>query len=162
KRAACETGRLVRPEGVRRGAMPPTFSLSPAMRWRVERIGAEQAPVVVVDDFLSDPAALAEAAIGRPYLSISAYYPGVRAPTPAAYAKALQAGLSPLVEETFGAPLETRFELCTFSLVTSPAGALTLLQRIPHYDGVGERTLATIHYLCGPEHGGTAFYRHRS
>jgi hypothetical protein len=142
--------------------MAVTFSANPTMRWRVHRIGAEQAPVLVVDDFISDPHALASAAVGLPYISIGTYYPGVRAPTPAAYAKALCAGLSPLIEETFGAALEPKLHLCAFSLVTTPAERLSLEQRIPHFDGVGDRRIATIHYLCGPDHGGTAFYRHRS
>jgi len=49
-----------------------------------------------------------------------------------------------------------------FSLVTTPAEALVPIQRIPHIDGTNPDELAVLHYLCGPELGGTSFYRHRS
>lgn len=39
---------------------------------------------------------------------------------------------------------------------------LTLSQRLPHFDTANEGQIATVHYLCDPKHGGTAFYRHRS
>ena len=33
---------------------------------------------------------------------------------------------------------------------------------MPHFDTTAANQLAVVHYLCGPEHGGTSFYRHRS
>ncbi|MFN7159779.1 MAG: DUF6445 family protein, partial [Erythrobacter cryptus] len=38
---------------------------------------------------------------------------------------------------------------------------LSLRHRIPHHDHSDARRVAIMHYLGGPETGGTAFYRHR-
>jgi len=46
--------------------------------------------------------------------------------------------------------------------VTTPTGQLAPLQRIPHIDSVDSNGLASVHYLFKRDHGGTAFYRHRS
>jgi hypothetical protein len=43
-----------------------------------------------------------------------------------------------------------------------PADQASLAQRLPHIDTTSPSQLAILHYLCGPEHGGTAFYRHRA
>jgi hypothetical protein len=34
-------------------------------------------------------------------------------------------------------------------------------QRVPHFDSVDRDRYALLHYLCGPDKGGTSFYRHR-
>jgi hypothetical protein len=52
--------------------------------------------------------------------------------------------------------------MCHYSLVTTPAERLELLQRIPHVDSLAQDGLASIHYLCRTDLGGTAFYRHRA
>jgi hypothetical protein len=52
--------------------------------------------------------------------------------------------------------------MCHYSLVTTPADQLELLQRIPHVDSVATNGLASIHYLFRKNLGGTAFYRHRA
>ena len=51
-----------------------------------------------------------------------------------------------------------RFD-CSFSLVTRAPEELTPLQRVPHIDVATETRVAILHYLCGPEFGGTAFFR---
>ena len=33
---------------------------------------------------------------------------------------------------------------------------------MPHFDSTDANRLALLHYLCGPQHGGTSFYRHRA
>ena len=57
--------------------------------------------------------------------------------------------------------LDTRRIEGDFSIVTTPREDLELLQCIPHIDTVDPGQIAVLHYLCRPEHGGTAFYRHR-
>jgi hypothetical protein len=49
-----------------------------------------------------------------------------------------------------------------FSIVTTPAEALTLRQRMPHIDSTHPGNLALLLYLSGSDQGGTGFYRHRS
>lgn len=48
-----------------------------------------------------------------------------------------------------------------FSIVTTRPAELTPIQRLPHFDGLEPERIALLHYLGGPEQGGTAFYRHR-
>jgi len=47
------------------------------------------------------------------------------------------------------------------SITTTDPSQLRVVQRVPHFDSSAANELAVVHYLCGPEHGGTSFYRHR-
>jgi hypothetical protein len=128
------------------------------------QIGAEGASVVVVDNFLSRPELLVEyAAAHAAFDGVSdAFYPGSRAPAPPIYCFALRAFLSGVIGEAFG--LQDSFvtgELSHFSLVITPPEKLNIVQRMPHFDNTNPKQLAVLHYLCGPGHGGTSFYRHR-
>ena len=134
--------------------------------FRIEsvRIGGEGLPVLVIDNFLSNPQILVEyAALHCRFESVSdAFYPGVRAPIPPIYCFALRAFLGDAIAQAFG--LEgsgVTGELSHFSIVTTPPGKLSIPQRMPHFDTTNPKQLALLHYLCGPEHGGTSFYRHR-
>ncbi len=50
-----------------------------------------------------------------------------------------------------------------FSIVTTPPQRLLPIQCFPHVDGTNPRQIGMMLYLNGtPDHGGTAFYRHRS
>lgn len=46
--------------------------------------------------------------------------------------------------------------------MTTPPDRLTPIQRLPHFDSTDPGYLALLHYLGGPEEGGTSFYRHRA
>ena len=46
---------------------------------RIERIGAEGQPVIVIDDFVADPARLRAAAEALDYQVLGRHYPGLRA-----------------------------------------------------------------------------------
>jgi hypothetical protein len=61
----------------------------------------------------------------------------------------------------FGFTRGIRLDASTYSLVTLGETELNPLQRIPHYDHSSGEVIAIMHYLLGPESGGTAFYRHR-
>jgi hypothetical protein len=133
------------------------------LQFRVEYIGHERAPVVVVDDVWPEPQALIEAAAARSDYSVrSLYYPGVRSSAPPAYARAITAHLRELIQSTFGLTGDLTITDSTFSLVATPAEKLVAFQRVPHFDSTDANRLALLHYLCGPQHGGTSFYRHRS
>ena len=54
-----------------------------------------------------------------------------------------------------------KLAFAAYSLVTRGAADLSPPQRIPHHDHTAPNVLAAMHYLLGPESGGTAFYRHR-
>lgn len=133
-----------------------------ASRVTVDRVGPEMSPVVCLDDFSSDPAGLVALAAEAAFIDAGPIYPGVRAPAPTSYVESLLLAIAPIVEDVFGAPPAADLELCAFSMVTSPPGSLRTIQRIPHFDGPDPHRLAFIHYLCGPDQGGTSFYRHRA
>src|ERR1700683_648820 len=139
------------------------LSLHPQFASAVVPIGAEGVSVLVVDNFLSRPQILVDYAAGCAFEGVSdTFYPGVRAPIPAIYCFALRAFLGRLIAEAFGLASERIVgELAHFSLVTTPPANLSVPQRLPHIDSTNPGQLALLHYLCGPEHGGTSFYRHR-
>ena len=133
------------------------------MQIRVEYIGNERAPVVVVENVWPEPQALIEAAAGKTDYSVrSLYYPGVRSSAPPDYARAVTAQLSDIIRSAFGFSGELTITDSTFSLVATPAEKLVAFQRVPHFDSTDANRLAILHYLCGPRHGGTSFYRHRA
>jgi hypothetical protein len=139
------------------------LSLHPQFSSAVVPIGAEGVSVLVVDNFLSRPQVLVDYAASCVFEGVSdTFYPGVRAPIPAIYCFALRAFLGRLIVEAFGLASERIVgELAHFSLVTTPPADLSVPQRLPHIDNTDPGQLAVLHYLCGPEHGGTSFYRHR-
>ncbi|MEO8114944.1 MAG: DUF6445 family protein [Phenylobacterium sp.] len=137
----------------------------PELSHQVIRVGKEQAPVLVVDQFLSDPQALIDYAATHAAFTVQAgaFYPGQTAPIPPIYGFALKAFLGPLIREVFdlGAS-EVIKEKYDFSIITTPPERLHPLQRMPHIDNTDPSHFALLHYLGGPGHGGTSFYRHRA
>jgi hypothetical protein len=145
----------------------PVFAPGPDPRVEVLRIGREAQPVLVVDGLLTGAEDLvafaADTAVLAPVKAATNFYPGVRAPAPPGYVQALVTALRPHLATTFGAPPDGRAHVtCALSMATLPADQASLAQRLPHIDTTHPVQLAILHYLCGPPHGGTAFYRHRA
>jgi len=141
----------------------------PASDPRVEvlRIGRGGHPVLVIDGLLDGASSLvdhaADTAVLAPVKSAANFYPGVRAPAPAGYVQALVRALRPWLAETFAAPVDGRARITSaLSMATLPAAEANLAQRLPHIDTTEPNQLAILHFLCGPPHAGTAFYRHRA
>lgn len=123
--------------------------------------------MLVIDGLLTGAEDLvafaADTAVLAPVKAAANFYPGVRAPAPPGYVQALVTALRPHLATTFGAPPDGRAHLtCALSMATLPADQASLAQRLPHIDTTHPAQLAILHYLCGPPHGGTAFYRHRA
>jgi Family of unknown function (DUF6445) len=138
--------------------------LHPQFKITALRVGSEELPVLVIDNFLSNPDILMEyAAAHSSFDSVSdAFYPGCRAPIPPIYCFAVRAFLGDFIAKAFDlAGDSVTGELGHFSLVNTPPAKLHLLQRMPHFDNTNPKQLAVLHYLCGPQQGGTSFYRHR-
>ena len=133
-------------------------------RVRVERVGREGSPVVVVENLLADPSPLVELAHAAPFGPPAvAAYPGVRARAPVAYARGLRDALLPVLLDAFGLRGWTLLgATCDFSLVTRRPEELELRQRIPHTDAADPGLVALLHYLTPGGCSGTSFYRHRS
>lgn len=129
---------------------------------RIERIGREGQPVVVIDEFVADPDRLRAAAEALEYRVLGRHYPGLRAEVAAADVAAYLTPIHPLIAETFGFREPAAVVSAGYSIVTKRPAELTPIQRLPHFDGFEPERVALLHYLGGAEQGGTAFYRHRS
>lgn len=124
-------------------------------------IGEEKRPVLVIENFLSDPEALraeAESAAFQPRIR---FFPGVQAPFPFGDMHELLKPHQHAIDRIFEMHSLELIE-CGFALVTTPPSALAPLQRIPHIDTTDPNRLAILAYVSGTDFGGTAFYRHRS
>ncbi len=129
---------------------------------RAARIGAEGVPVVIVDGFAPDCAALRVAASAASFGPAAAHYPGIRAPLPAEYLASVRGAIATIFAEAFGLARSARVLDASFSMVTRPAAKLSLGQRIPHVDAHDPGRIAMVHFLCDADQGGTAFFRHRA
>ncbi|MEJ2415851.1 MAG: DUF6445 family protein [Exilibacterium sp.] len=132
------------------------------MTTSVYQFGEERSPLLVVDNFLQDAELLVEHACQQRFVQNSPFYPGIRAPAPVAFQSLLLSTLKQQVQQVFelkGSKLG--LSLCQYSIVTTPADQLALLQRIPHFDSTKREELAAVFYLFKEDLGGTSFYRHK-
>jgi hypothetical protein len=132
---------------------------------RIERLtlGAEKAPLLVIDNVVGDPERLVRKAMTRQFQPRGANYPGIRTEAPLGYQQLFRDRLKEVLFDAFGLTGKSLvFPMCHYSLVTTSSTQLAPLQRIPHADSVDTRGLATVHYLFKSNLGGTAFYRHRA
>ena len=138
------------------------LELHPDLSIRQVELGAEGAPLLIVDQFVADPDRLIRKAARSHFMPVGRMFPGVRARAPATYENLLAGFLAPRLQACFGiAPGTLTFPLCHYSLVMRPPASLAFLQRIPHIDTAEGYGLATVHYLFRGDWGGTGFYRHR-
>jgi hypothetical protein len=129
--------------------------------WQVRRIGQEQLPVLVHDGFGEMTQRLRRDAAQKRFAQKGPFYPGLRVEAPHDYTAELIERMAPMLQEAFGWS-DAELISSDYSLVTKAPGSLLPIQRLPHFDGVDPDSLAILHYLCGPEHGGTSFFRHES
>jgi len=129
---------------------------------RIEHIGHERQPVVVIDDFVPDPDRLRTAAEALEYRAMGRHYPGLRAEVSPEVVAAYLTPVQGLIADVFGLREPAEVISAGYSIVTTPPAALTPIQRLPHFDGLEAERIALLHYLGNAKQGGTAFYRHRS
>lgn len=132
------------------------------MKYDIVRHGNEQQPVVIIEDFSSQFAAIVDAANHASYAKAGAAYPGIRANLNAQYLSERSPILSEVVQNIFGFTRGIKCESCDYSIVTTLPQDLNPPQRIPHYDSAQNNILAFMHYVHDSNRGGTAFYRHRA
>ena len=141
---------------------PVNIATHPAASVQKLTIGREKAPLLVIDNLVSDAESLVDLAATKIFGGVATYYPGIRAKVPLTYQHFVLERFGPLFSEYFGlAGAKLRFTACHFSIVTTPPEKLEYLQRIPHTDSFLGSQLAFMHYLFKADLGGTAFYRHR-
>lgn len=126
-------------------------------------VGLEQEKVLIIDDFIKNPAALVQLAASQNFTAYNTQYPGIKSPAPAEYTQQLLNSIVPIIQTHYDLPPRYNLECanCSFSLVTLPENNLNVIQRAPHRDSSYPYQFAVLLYLCNEEHGGTAFYRHK-
>ena len=141
---------------------PKVIPLHEHFNARIDVVGVEREPVIVIDNFLSKPEMLVEyAAANRSgFCRDSGFYPGVRIPCPFDYVYTVHSHLKRLMAKVFSLPESVVQAQSFFSIVTVPPEELDMKQRIPHYDIPDRTNIAMIHFLCPNSFGGTSFYRH--
>ena len=129
----------------------------------VLQVGRSGEPVVVLDGVFAAPDAVAAAVAANARFARApgiGGYPGIQAPAPASYSRALIAAAAPALALLFGHDDGAIGGIgCTFSLVTEPPEALHPLQTVPHVDIAEPDRFAVLHFLCDEPFGGTAFFR---
>lgn len=129
---------------------------------RIETIGAEAQPLVLLDDFSVDPDALRTFAAAAAFEAAHNHYPGVRAALPASYIAEQLPAIAVAAAEAFGRSGPVEVIDASFSIVSTPAHLLSIPQRLPHCDAFTADRIALVHYLSLGDGDGTAFYRHRA
>lgn len=127
----------------------------------VRRMGREGEPLVIIDGFSGAVDALLEEGYAAAYQNAGASYPGIRSWADPSYLDRRRPLMMQIMQQVFGFTRGVRLDASTFSLVTLAEHQLAPRQRIPHYDHSGSEVVAVMHYLLGPDSGGTAFYRQR-
>lgn len=117
---------------------------------------------MTVDGFAPDPDALRCFAAGCRFEPAGEHYPGIRAALPSGFFGEVGDTLACVFGEAFAVTGRVRILDAGFAIVTAPASALSLAQRLPHVDATAPGRLAMVLYLGPDTFGGTAFYRHRS
>ena len=138
-----------------------TPQLNSAARIEVRHFGAENQPLVVIDDALADPQTLVGAALKTTFSAPpGGFYPGLNAPMQREYVSRLVAKLRPILAANFGLPDEAVLDLSGyFGLATQAASVLKPVQKIPHIDSTNPFQIALLHYVVSGQQGGTGFYR---
>lgn len=127
----------------------------------VQRLGREGEPLVIIDNFTGQPERLRAMGMAAHYHPAGVDYPGRRALADPSYLDLRRELMMQVMGRVFGLSRGISCEVAAFSLVTLQPEQLSPRQRIPHHDHSDAGRVAIMHYLDGPESGGTAFYRHR-
>lgn len=139
------------------------MQLHPDFSYRVDYVGNERQPVLVVDSFLSDPDTLVEFCVrNAQFNNADAFYPGMRASAPDVYLQAIHHHLKNIIYTTFSIDDSmVRRVQADYSMVLTAPAKLRSAQCLPHCDSLISSELAAVYYLCGSDKGGTSLYRHR-
>lgn len=139
------------------------FSVNRAATPYFSKVGKEQTPVFILDNFLENlTPTLLQDLEQLNFEHAPTYYPGIRAKLPDQYILAVTRALVPLLHQIYSIPADHQVEFFDsyYSLVTKAPSDLSVEQQVPHFDGTEQYRFALLHYLSPHRHGGTAFYRH--
>lgn len=138
--------------------------LNPKLNLQIIKVGVEQTPVMVIDDFLQDVQPLIDDVAHTDAFADGqrTAYPGVRCSLPDTYIEKVLEFVRPKICSVYGmsSDIKPLGYYGLYSLVTTPEKELKTLQRVPHCDSRKPFYFAILHYLNPAPHGGTGFYRH--
>ena len=157
---------LLRSSSVRRSGQAksqpmPEWTIAEANA-QISHFSAEKHILATIPGLLANAEMVIESAFLQKFAKITPQYPGVRARLDESASQSLAQQLSPMLSDTFDAPEGTWSLVAWYSLVTSAPQQLLPIQRLPHVDGTDPNQIAMMLYLHETEHGGTAFFRHKS
>jgi len=128
-------------------------------------IGEERTPLLIIDGFANNPEHIIEfSGDGSGFKGDPQnFYPGKRKGLPNQYSEQICQQYLPLFQTFFGfeQALSAKPVISALAIADTPIEKLRPMQMIPHIDTPQSNQFAVVHYLCSPEHGGTAFYRHK-
>ncbi len=133
----------------------------PQARVSIRKIGREEQPLVIIDQYSGMAARLHKAGCNSQFQQAGAFYPGLRAAARPDLIELRRDMITTILEQVFGLRQEIVLEMLAYALVTAARGSLSAAQSIPHYDHAGQNVVAGMFYMLGEGSGGTAFYRHR-
>ncbi|MFT4074923.1 MAG: DUF6445 family protein [Asticcacaulis sp.] len=150
----------------------PALHINKKARMEMRRVGREGHPLLIIDDVITNPEVLIEAAATADFTAPAhTRYPGLNAPLPDAYSQAMVHAVTPLLQRGFGLPFDKpkRF-FGFFALATAGPEELEPIQKVPHHDSPDPFRIALVHYLCQGQDSarvanqkqGTAFFRHKA
>ena len=137
----------------------------PQIRINVGQIGQERAPIMVIDQFISNAGELvAQAGRDHPFQPFppSLAYPGVQAVIDPTYALAVYQILRDPIRQVFGLGDRDVVNIeSDYRMVTHRPEGRHIRQLVPHYDRTSPSVIVVLHYLAARPYGGTSMYRHR-
>lgn len=132
----------------------------------VLHVGAQQTPIICIDDFLISLDFLKgyAAETAHFYQEPKSSYPGIRAALPQEFLDAVTSLIAQPIRKVFRIPNKYQEYIARsdYSLVTSPPETLRPAQKIPHADSGRIGDFAILLYINDGGFGGTSFYRHRA
>lgn len=142
------------------------FEINQKREHRIIVSDKEQTPIFIIDNFLSNIAAVIEEAKTAKFRGLNAdidsYYPGSKAPLSKNYSKVVLEAIESLFYKYYHVPtqLNPRVASASLSLLTKKTEDLHYMQCMPHYDEVVPNSFAVLHYINEGNFGGTGFYKH--
>ncbi|QDP00461.1 DUF6445 family protein [Thalassotalea sp. PS06] len=144
--------------------MQPIADINADFTPEVIRVGNEQTPVIIIDDFLSSSTVLEELAQQISFEPDKfSLYPGVRAKIPPEYYVPLLQAVYQGIYKVYQVPRTLRLKPMDayLSLLSTEQENLQLLQRMPHFDTERPFYFAVLIYLNNGVHGDTGLFRHK-
>jgi hypothetical protein len=132
----------------------------------VRTVGRDRTHVIVIDDFALDLGEIIDYGCGSAEFGSdgTSMYPGLRAPLPKGYVRAVLQQIYRLLFAVYEVPPDLGMKTvnAVYSLITTPEADLRAGQCSPHFDSCRPFYLAVLHYLNPGSFCDTGLFRHRA